>query len=267
MEREMNHKLLFAAAAVAISVSPAFAESSVSDVVSSLTASPPSHVGICPAVITFTGTITVRGNIVPGSPVQMGYTFLRSDNATGPIQYFTITAPGSRTVSTTWTLGGASLPAYDGWMQLKAWPTRHLGFGYSFSPKAAFHVQCAAAGGGPATHPRLNVAASLTAVPTAYQGNCPAVIAFRGEIVVTGAVPAPIQIGYTFARSDNAMGPIQYFMVHQPGSYPVSTTWTLGGAQLPAYAGWEQLKAWPTRHEDGFGYAFSPRAEFRMSCR
>ena len=98
--------------------------------------------GNCPAVITFTGTITVSGRIDPAQPVQIGYQFLRSDNATGPISYYTITEPGTREVSDTWTLGGPPLPTYSGWQQLKAWPTQHLGYGYSFSPKANFKVIC-----------------------------------------------------------------------------------------------------------------------------
>lgn len=99
--------------------------------------------GACPAVITFTGTITVRGRFDSNQPVQIGYTFLRSDNATGPINYYTITSSGTQTVSETWTLGGPSLLHYNGWEQLKAWPTAHLGFGYAFSPKAMFTVDCA----------------------------------------------------------------------------------------------------------------------------
>ncbi len=129
------------AAMVCVSGS-AFAASTVSDVTSTLSATPRVHRGECPAVITFNGTITVAGTIDPLSPVQMGYQFLRSDNATGPIAYYTITAPGTQSVSDTWTLGGASLPAYAGWQQLKAWPTSHLGFAYSFSDKAHFRVVC-----------------------------------------------------------------------------------------------------------------------------
>ena len=89
-----------------------------------------------------TGTITVRGTFDREHPVQIGYQFLRSDNATGPISYYTITEPGTQTVSDTWTLGGPALPHYSGWQELKAWPTAHLGFGYAFSPKATFTVDC-----------------------------------------------------------------------------------------------------------------------------
>jgi hypothetical protein len=261
----MQLKVAFAALAALCFASSASAESSVSDVVSTLAARPPVFNGPCPAQISFTGQITVRGNIDPRSPVQMGYTFLRSDGATGPVFYYNITEPGTQSVSTTWTLGGAQLPSYDGWIQLKAWPTRHLGFGYSFSPRATFRVTCAQSGGAAAPH--FNLAAALQAVPPAYNGTCPAVITFRGQINVTGALPGPVQLGYTFLRSDNATGPVKYIDVTRPGAYPVEETWTLGGAQLPSYAGWQQLKVWPTRHEGGIGYVFSPRAEFRMMCR
>lgn len=123
--------------------SQALADSSVSNVTATLAASPVAYKGKCPAVITFKGTITVTGKFDPKFPVQIGYTFLRSDGATGPIKYYTLTAPGTTTVEETWTLGGPSLPTYSGWEQLKAWPTRHLGFGYAFSPKASFRVACA----------------------------------------------------------------------------------------------------------------------------
>ena len=107
-----------------------------------LTAAPKVFRGACPAVITFTGTITVRGKFDPNQPVQIGYQFLRSDDAMGPVNYYTISGPGTQTVSETWTLGGEELPHYAGWEQLKAWPTEHLGFGYAFSSKAMFSVDC-----------------------------------------------------------------------------------------------------------------------------
>jgi hypothetical protein len=264
----MQHKLAFAALAALCIGSAAYAESSISDVVSTLSARPMNFAGTCPAQIAFSGAITVRGNIDPRSPVQMGYTFLRSDGATGPVMYYNITAPGTQTVNTTWTLGGPQLPNYDGWMQLKAWPTRHLGFGTAVSPRATFHVSCSgAAGGGAASAPHLNLSAALVPVPATYNGTCPAVITFRGQIIVTGALSAPMEVGYTFLRSDNAAGPVQYLNVTHPGAYPVEDNWAMGGPQLPRFEGWQQLKTWPTHHDGGIGYVFSPRAEFRMSCR
>lgn len=141
MKRLMVSALAVAAAAAFSGT--ALANSTVEVMKASLTAAPKMAEGACPAVITFTGTITVRGKFDPNQPVQIGYTFLRSDNATGPISYYTITAPGTQTVSDTWTLGGPSLPHYSGWQELKAWPTGHQGgFGYAFSPKAMFTVDC-----------------------------------------------------------------------------------------------------------------------------
>jgi hypothetical protein len=141
MKRLMLTALAIAAAA-AFSAS-ALAASSVAGMNTTLSAVPMVFKGKCPAVITFKGMITVRGTFDRQYPVQIGYQFLRSDNATGPISYYTVTSSGTQVVSDTWTLGGAALPMYSGWQQLKAWPTGHEGgFGYSFSPKANFTVTC-----------------------------------------------------------------------------------------------------------------------------
>ncbi|HWA63430.1 MAG TPA: hypothetical protein VG939_18785 [Caulobacteraceae bacterium] len=134
------------AAAAVFTAGSALAQSTVAAMSASLSASPAAYSGHCPGVITFTGTIVVRGHIDPAHPVQIGYQFLRSDNATGPISYYMVTQPGAKQVSTTWTLGGPALPHYAGWEQLKAWPTGHEGgFGYAFSPKATFTLRCAPA--------------------------------------------------------------------------------------------------------------------------
>ena len=132
-----------ALAATAALAGNALAASSVLSMNSILMATPRVFTGACPAVITFDGRITVKGRFDPQHPVQIGYQFLRSDGATGPISYYTITESGTQSVSDTWTLGGPALPYYNGWQQLKAWPTGHEGgFGYSFSPKATFSVKC-----------------------------------------------------------------------------------------------------------------------------
>jgi hypothetical protein len=65
---------------------------------------------VCPATVTFTGSITVD------APGEVQYIFTRSD---GGIDTITKTlffmAPGTRPVSTTWTLGGPRLTDYKGW--------------------------------------------------------------------------------------------------------------------------------------------------------
>ncbi len=137
----MNLKLIGAVAAiVATSVSGlAHAGSIVTQIEPTLSASPPSFSGKCPAVITFNGTIRVTGHIYAEAPVQIGYAFVRSDGATGPISYYNVTASGTQAVSTTWTLGATSA----GWEQLQAWPVHHEGgYGPATSGRASFSLTC-----------------------------------------------------------------------------------------------------------------------------
>ena len=76
----------------------------------SLTASPEVYDGLCPATITFSGNITVKGK----GPVK--YTFLRSDGASAPVYTLDFDSDGTKLVDTTWTLG---LPTFDGWQSIK----------------------------------------------------------------------------------------------------------------------------------------------------
>ncbi len=109
--------------------------------------------------------------------------------------------------------------------------------------------------------------ATLAVSPPSHAGDCPAVVKFRGAIRVHGQFDHPVQIAYQFLRSDRGPAPIDYFSVTEPGTHPVSNTWTLEDAGPSGYAGWEQLKVWPTRHEGDFGYQFSARANFHVVCR
>jgi hypothetical protein len=257
---------VLALAATAAFSASAPAASAVSAMNTTLMATPTNARGDCPAVITFNGAITVSGRFDPTHPVpvQIGYQFLRSDNASGPISYYTITEPGTQTVGDTWTLGGPAMPTYSGWQQLKAWPTGHEGgFGYSFSPKANFTVTCAAA-------QPASLSATLSATPREYRGSCPGVITFDGTITVNGTFNSPSnwpdQVGYQFVRSDGAKGPISYFLVHGTGpiTRTVSDTWTLGGPSVPNFRGWVQLNVWLTH--GGASAASSPQAAFMLSC-
>lgn len=74
-----------------------------------LNASPTRYSGKCPGVITFKGTISAR------KAGRVQYKFIRSDGAFAPIQTLSFAAPGTKHVSTTWTLGGPGLPSYNGW--------------------------------------------------------------------------------------------------------------------------------------------------------
>jgi hypothetical protein len=69
--------------------------------------------GPCPATITFTGYITTNG------PGTVTYTFTRSDGARGPAFTLAFKDAGTQAVTTTWTLGGTALAAYDGWQAIK----------------------------------------------------------------------------------------------------------------------------------------------------
>lgn len=69
--------------------------------------SPTSYTGICPAVFTFTGVIT------SSAPGPVTYTWDRSDGATSPSIILNFSAPGSQTVTTTWTLSPTT--PFNGW--------------------------------------------------------------------------------------------------------------------------------------------------------
>ena len=80
-----------------------------------LTATPADYRGACPAMIKFTGSITVD------APGKVTYIFTRSDGATDTItKTLVFKAAGSKSVSTTWQLGGDMLPYYSGWEAIKA---------------------------------------------------------------------------------------------------------------------------------------------------
>jgi hypothetical protein len=85
-----------------------------------LLAYPKEFKGKCPAVITFKGSIKVRGRVGPNNPCVVTYVFDRSDGGIDTVEKsLTFTAPGSKAVSTTWTLGGAELPHYKGWEAIR----------------------------------------------------------------------------------------------------------------------------------------------------
>jgi hypothetical protein len=101
-----------------------------------------------------------------------------------------------------------------------------------------------------------NITASLTANPTAFSGKCPALITFNGQITAS----APGRVQYKFIRSDNANAPVQTLNFEKAGTMAVSTTWTLGGAALPTYAGWEAIQVvYPQQVQ-------SNKAEFKIQC-
>ena len=210
-----------------------------SDITASLSAHPTSYNGKCPAVIKFNGEIT---SIKAG---RVQYKFIRSDNANAPVQTLSFAKPGKKSVSTTWTLGGAALPTYAGWEAIQVISPEQVE-----SNKAEFNIQCQQA-------QQQRITARLTANPTSFSGKCPAVIKFDGEI----SVSAPCTVQYKFLRSDGAIDTNMKTLTFEgPGSKPVSTTWTLGGVSLPAYAGWEAIEVVSPLNVK------SNKAVFKMKC-
>ncbi|HEX3919062.1 MAG TPA: hypothetical protein VHW60_17120 [Caulobacteraceae bacterium] len=139
--------VLAAAAAVCAASGPAFALSVVTHLGDTLTASPLRYAGACPGVITFTGVVNVSGRFQPGSSVEIGYQFTRSDGATGQNQFFSVDHAGPHAITETWTLGGPPLPVYSGWERFKTWPTDSAqGGGHvtAVSNMAHFGLRCAA---------------------------------------------------------------------------------------------------------------------------
>jgi hypothetical protein len=205
----------------------------------SLSANPISYSGKCPAVITFSGQIT------SDSPGMVQYKFIRSDDANAPIQTLNFDKAGSIAVSTTWTLGGPGLPTYAGWQAIQVVYPQQVQ-----SNKAEFKVQCQ-------EPPQQKITAKLLADPISYKGKCPVAITFEGEISVT--VPCTVQ--YKFLRSDGATDTnLKSLVFEGPGTKSVSTTWTLGGASLPDYEGWEAIQVTAPLSAE------SNKASFKMSC-
>jgi hypothetical protein len=101
------------------------------------------------------------------------------------------------------------------------------------------------------------ISATLSADPVRYAGRCPAKITFKGRISASERG----RVQYKFIRSDGANAPVQTINFTKAGSKPVSTTWTLGGAGLPSYSGWEAIQiVYPYSVQ-------SNKAHFKVSCQ
>jgi len=93
---------------------------------------PATYFGTCPGVITF------KAKIQANAAGRVKYTWIRSDGATGPVEYIDFVEAGVLHVETTWTLGDASvLPRYEGWEQIKILSPAEM-----VSNKATFTLKC-----------------------------------------------------------------------------------------------------------------------------
>ena len=85
-----------------------------------LEAVPTSYSGPCPGLIKF------RAKIQASTAGRVKYTYFRSDGGTGPEGFVDFDGPGVKLVETTWTLGGASLTHYEGWVAIRIlWPNSY----------------------------------------------------------------------------------------------------------------------------------------------
>jgi hypothetical protein len=90
------------------------------DVTATLTASPSAFIGHCPVTIKFQGTITSdRRRYVT-------YRIVRSDGAASPVQTLNFTAPGTKNVGNTWTLGAYGSPIIGGWEAIEVYTPEHF---------------------------------------------------------------------------------------------------------------------------------------------
>ena len=225
----MQKRLLFAlmiALIVLTIVAPAYARQQVT---ARLVADPVSYTGPCPT------TIQVKGTITATEAGRVQYKFIRGDGASAPVVTLNFDRPGTKEVTTTWTLGRN----YVGWEAIKVIYPMDVE-----SNKANFRIQCG---------PAQRIVARLTANPVSYAGKCPTTITFKGSITVTEAM----RLQYRFIRSDGASAPIQTLNFDRPGTKEVNTTWTLGRS----YTGWEAIKVlYPQAVE-------SNKANFSIQCR
>lgn len=90
-----------------------------------------------------------------------------------------------------------------------------------------------------------------------HAGDCPAKVVFKGSITAN----APGVVRYVFTRSDGAVDThVKTLRFLRPGTLPVTTTWTLGGASMPQYKGWEAIKVLQARP------VVSNQAAFEVRC-
>ena len=118
---------LAAAVALAISAAEAYAQQQVT---AKLKARPDDYEGPGPVQIEFLGAISVT------RPAKVKYKFVRSDGAQAPIRDLVFNRPGTKPVSTTWTLGGPGFD-YSGWQAIEVLQPQSV-----TSNKAKFTVHC-----------------------------------------------------------------------------------------------------------------------------
>ncbi|GLK14522.1 hypothetical protein GCM10017600_79340 [Streptosporangium carneum] len=150
----------------------------------SVTATPSSHSGACPATVGFTATLQVSR-----VPARVAYRWVDSLTGEGPLQYadFGAGTGRSRTVSASLTVTASG----GGWKAV-----RTLGPGGAVSTRANYTVTCGS--GQPVATP---AAATET---QHYSGPCPATVRFTGKVTVDRV---PAEVAYEWVDSRGGKGP------------------------------------------------------------
>lgn len=220
----------------------------------SVTASPEEYEGPCPTEISFTGMIS--GN--PGDTVTVDWN--RSDSAAGTPETVVLDSTGTATVTTTWMLGGNG-SEIEGWQSLTVtYPDGTT----ETSDQAEFSVDCDdSTEDGDDTDTTDSedeeMEVSIHATPGAWVGPCPGTITFTA--MVRGNPGDTVTVDWN--RSDSATGTPETVVLDEDGKATVTTTWTLGGDDLPEYEGWGSLTA---TYPDGTEVT-SRQAKFRVKCK
>jgi hypothetical protein len=181
--------------------------------VTSVTASvdPSSFTGACHKTFNFSAVIKVN---CPGTVI---YRWERSDGGSAPIQSITFTAAGSKTVTTSWSLGAS----YSGWRRVHILTPND-----TFSNYANFTLTCICA--------VTSVTASVN--PPVFNGSCPKKFNFSAVITVNG----PGTVTYRWERSYWTSGDIKSITFAAAGSKTVTTSWTFGFWGF-LYTGWQRV--------------------------
>ncbi|MDB4293066.1 hypothetical protein N9954_06615 [Maribacter sp.] len=192
----------------------------------------------CPEKIDFEADITVDG------PVTITYAWLRSVGGPATENTLEFEEAGTKTITTSWTLG-ASGNNYEGyWQQLKVIAPQEV-----LSNKATFDLFC--------DDEVVGITATATVVgEDDFSGECPKRFDFEGVITADG----PATITYTWLRSDGATGPENTLEFTEAGSQTVNISWTLGGSGNQYEGYWRQLKVITPQE------VLSERAEFDLDC-
>lgn len=101
-----------------------------------LTANPADHVGACPIEITFSAHISVTG------AGTVSYKWISSDGDASDVKTLTFTGPGSRNISSTWTVNRDTVPTHAGWSSIDIISPASAAASSSPSAQAAFVFTC-----------------------------------------------------------------------------------------------------------------------------